>query len=130
MSTKKSKTTEPAMTTDPLLAADLFPHVIPFERQKEFDQILQSSFLEFRKYENDMLAARLVSSISFYSPLCTIDTLMNYLPNVECKCKGANIQEYYYHQNEDNIHYLFKTEWEFINEGGTFKALLRFATNV
>lgn len=125
MENEKSQPTNPGMAYEPMLAADLFPHVIPFERQKEFDQILQTSFLELRKYENDMLAAKLISSISFYSPLCTIDTLMNYLPNVECRCKGANIKEYYYHQNKDNTHYLFKTEWEFINEGGTFKALFK-----
>jgi len=86
-----------------------FPDIsaLAYERKNDLmDQIIS----DVRRKEDVIMRAQLLTAIRIYTPSCTEETLMDYLPKVEARYDGETIM-YYYHPSETLEHYLFQTKF-------------------
>jgi len=88
------------------------------------NNIIQSCLREHNKQTEKMLLYKLVSTISVIEPLCTADTIFNYLPNVQRVLLNQFHDEYYYMLSAENKQLLFSTKWITENDGTTFKSIM------
>lgn len=109
-------TIKPDFTGNLLLTADL--------NYNRSNDVIQSFLRENIKQIGKMLLFKLVSTISEIDPLCTENTILDYLPNVQRVLLNQFHDEYYYILSAEKKQLLFSTKWVTENDGTTYKSIM------